>query len=137
MRLLATTLIFAAAAALPMAARAQEEVSRAPIVRTAGTTPPTAAAADDQTPRQPVARGRRADSRRRGSMVGYIDDATVSSKVRMRFDAGDNIDTPDRAEFFYAKCGCYRGLPVSNPAFDPKAAGPGPGVITSLNYRQF
>src|SRR4051812_32979462 len=42
--------------------------------------------------------------RRRGSMVGYIDDPVIGSKFRIRFDAGLHDPTPDRAEFFYAKC---------------------------------
>ena len=71
---------------------------------------------------------------RSGSMIGYIDDATVGSKVRVRFDAGMHIQAPDRAEFFYAKCGCYRDL--TGPAFDPNAPGPGPGIATDLNFQQ-
>ena len=54
--------------------------------------------------------------RRRGSMVGYIEDPVVSSKVRVRFDIGRHSHTPDRAEFFYAKCGCYRDLAHTDPA---------------------
>ncbi|MBI3466013.1 MAG: hypothetical protein HY000_23615 [Planctomycetes bacterium] len=38
---------------------------------------------------------------------GYLDSAIVWSQVRFRFDAGYDNDTPDRAEFFYAKCGCF------------------------------
>jgi hypothetical protein len=75
-------------------------------------------------------------ARRRPSMVGYIDDATIETKVRVRFDVGYHVDAPDRAEFFYAKCGCYRGLPPNVPAFDPNAQGPGPGVLTDLNFQQ-
>jgi hypothetical protein len=75
--------------------------------------------------------------RRRGSMVGYIEDPLVSTKVRLRFDIGMHIDTPDRAEFFYAKCGCYRDLPPSNAAYDPNAPGPGPGAATDLNFQEF
>jgi hypothetical protein len=41
------------------------------------------------------------------SMVGYIDNAIVGSEVRIRFDAAFNDAFPDRAEFVYAKCGCY------------------------------
>lgn len=67
-------------------------------------------------------------------MVGYIADADVSSKLRLRFDAGYHIDTPDRAEFFYAKCGCYRNL--VGAARDPDAPGPGPGSVTDMNYKQ-
>lgn len=74
--------------------------------------------------------------RRRGSMVGYIEDPVVSSKVRVRFDVGLHSDTPDRAEFFYAKCGCYRDALVGDPTRDVNAAGPGPGQVTDLNFQQ-
>jgi hypothetical protein len=70
------------------------------------------------------------------SMVGYIDDAIIHTEVRVRFDAATHNDTPDRAEFFYAKCGCYRSLPTSNPAYDPNAPGPGPGVPQYVNFQQ-
>jgi hypothetical protein len=74
-----------------------------------------------------------------GSMVGYIDDPIVESQIRVRFDAAFDNDAPDRAEFFYAKCGCYRGLP-SSQGLDPKAPGPPPGsaviIPTSLNFQQ-
>ena len=78
----------------------------------------------------------RTSPRRRGSMVGYIEDPVVSSKIRVRFDAGFHSDTPDRAEFFYGKCGCYRDAPVGDPARDVDAAGPGPGQVTDLNFQQ-
>jgi hypothetical protein len=68
-------------------------------------------------------------------MVGYIEDATVTSKVRMRFDLGYGYDAPDRAEFFYAKCGCY--VFDAEPFGDLDAPGPGPGVPTELNAQQF
>jgi hypothetical protein len=74
--------------------------------------------------------------RRRPSMVGYIESGTIESSVRLRFDAGFGMSTPDRAEFFYGKCGCYRGLPPSLNVYDPNAAGPGPGVLTNLNFQQ-
>jgi hypothetical protein len=74
--------------------------------------------------------------RRRPSMVGYITDAGIQSQVRVRFDAGTGIDAADRAEFFYAKCGCYRFLPSDHPLFDPEAKGPGPGITTDLNFQQ-
>jgi hypothetical protein len=70
-----------------------------------------------------------------GSMVGYIDNAIIGSHVRMRIESAWHAQHPDRAEFFYAKCGCYRGL-AGSPAFDPNAPGPRPGVITDLNYQQ-
>jgi len=74
--------------------------------------------------------------RRRPSMVGYINDSDVSSKLRIRYDAGFGMTAADRAEFFYGKCGCYRGLPTSSPAYDPNAPGPGPGVLTNLDFSQ-
>jgi len=74
---------------------------------------------------------------RRPSMVGYIEDSSISNKVRVRFDVGTNVQGADRAEFFYAKCGCYRDLPTSNAAYDPNAPGPGPGVLTSADYTEF
>jgi hypothetical protein len=69
------------------------------------------------------------------SMVGYIDNAIVHSEVRIRFDAALHDDTPDRAEFFYAKCGCYRN-PAAGANFDPAAPGPGPNVPGYVNFQQ-
>jgi hypothetical protein len=70
------------------------------------------------------------------SMVGYIDDAGVHSQVRVRFDAALDDETPDRAEFFYAKCGCYAFVPPANGAYDPNTPGPGPGVPKDVNFQQ-
>ncbi len=88
-----------------------------------------------QTTQQPVFNV--SGQRRRGSMVGYIEDAVVGSKVRVRFDIGLHNRAPDRAEFFYAKCGCYRDLSLNDPARDPDAAGPGPGIADDLNFQEF
>jgi len=72
-----------------------------------------------------------------GSMVGYIDNAIIGSHVRMRLESGWHVQFPDRAEFFYAKCGCYRALAGSGlPAYDPNAPGPQPGAVTDLNFQQ-
>jgi len=72
-----------------------------------------------------------------GSMVGYIDNPIVGSQIRLRFDDAFEDQFPDRSEFFYAKCGCYRGLQsIIPPAFDPNAPGPGPGVPNSINFQQ-
>ena len=87
-----------------------------------------------QAPVAPAQRNR-AVPRRRGSMVGYIDDAVVESKVRLRYDFGSDMNAPDRAEFFYAKCGCYRN-PAAGVNFDPAAPGPGPAAVGSLDFRQ-
>lgn len=74
--------------------------------------------------------------KRRGSMVGYIEDATIRTELRIRFDGGFGINSPDRAEFFYAKCGCYKSL-AGSPLFDADSPGPGPGIVTDLDYQQF
>lgn len=75
--------------------------------------------------------------RRLASMVGYIDDPIVRSKVRVRYELGFGNTVPDRAEFFYGKCGCYRDLAAALPvAYDPDAPGPGPGAANDLDFRQ-
>ena len=71
-----------------------------------------------------------------GSMVGYIADATIESKLRVRFDSALENTFPDRAEFFYAKCGCYSQLDPADPLFDADAPGPRPGVAVDLDFRQ-
>jgi hypothetical protein len=58
--------------------------------------------------------------------VGYIDDAIPRTMFRLRFDAQYDNNRPDRAEFFYGKCGCFR------QSGDPKAPGP-PQVETSID----
>jgi Putative MetA-pathway of phenol degradation len=108
---------------LPSIAAAQEGVLMPPSAPEARQAPAAARPADP-------------GSRRRPSMVGYVNDSDTTSKVRVRFDSGFGIEAADRAEFFYGKCGCYRGLPASNPAYDPNAPGPGPGVLTDLNFNQ-
>jgi hypothetical protein len=50
---------------------------------------------------------------------GYIDNPIPRTRFTLRFDAAYDNPTPDRAEFFYAKCGCFRGI-------DPNAPGPQP-----------
>ena len=39
--------------------------------------------------------------------AGYIDSAIIRSRVRVRYDSAYNLNSPDMAEFFYAKCGCF------------------------------
>jgi hypothetical protein len=73
--------------------------------------------------------------RRRGSMVGYIEDPIVESKIRVRFDAAFENSVPDRAEFFYAKCGCFALVNPLDPSFDPDAPGPR-GAADDLDFQQ-
>ncbi len=61
-----------------------------------------------------------------GSMVGYIDNPIVESQIRVRFEAGFKDNAPDRAEFFYAQCGCNGG----------GAPGPQPGASNNINFQQ-
>jgi len=68
------------------------------------------------------------------SNVGYIDNAIPQSQIRIRADAAYRNNRPDRAEFFYAKCGCFRGAPA--PFTDPDAAGP-PLPETEVDYQEF
>ena len=70
------------------------------------------------------------EPKRRPSMVGYIDDATIDDHVRLRLDFAWNNNVPDRAEFFYAQCGC-------NFAAAPGPGNPGAGdLVTRLNFQQ-
>jgi hypothetical protein len=91
--------------------------------------------AQPQPRRAPQPRPADTGSRRRPSMVGYIEDAGIHSQIRLRFDAGFGNTAPDRAEFFYAKCGCFKTWPV--PYIDPEAPGPGGAIPTELNFQQF
>jgi hypothetical protein len=43
------------------------------------------------------------------SATGYIDTAIPFTHFRLRYDAAYNDNRPDRAEFFYPKCGCNPG----------------------------
>jgi hypothetical protein len=82
---------------------------------------------EDSPPRLPVS----------DSNTGYIDNAIVGTQIRIRYDSALGNDRPDRAEFFYAKCGCFRAA-----GFDPLAPGPVPEnpvsptriVETEVNY---
>jgi hypothetical protein len=113
---------------LPGAERLAANAANATTAAEAGAAQPT-----ERTPPPPPPP---AVGRRRPSMVGYVGDASIGSQLRIRFDSGFENTAPDRAEFFYAKCGCYRGLPPDHPAYDPEAPGPGPGVASELDFRQ-
>jgi hypothetical protein len=56
--------------------------------------------------------------------VGYIDSAIPMTQLRIRYDSAYGDNRPDRAEFFYPKCGCFATLPPGNPNRDTNAPGP-------------
>jgi hypothetical protein len=61
---------------------------------------------------------------------GYIDSALIRTQIRTRFDAAYDNNRPDRAEFFYGKCGCFRTAGI-----DPRA--PGPALVeSSVDYQE-
>jgi hypothetical protein len=66
---------------------------------------------------------------------GYVDFAVPITQFRLRFDAAYDNNRPDRAEFFYGKCGCFATLPPGNPNRDPHAPGP-PLPETRVDYQE-
>lgn len=69
------------------------------------------------------------------SNVGYIDSAIPRTQVRFRADAAFGDNRPDRAEFFYPKCGCFAN-PAAGVLFDPKASGP-PLPEKKIDYQDY
>jgi Putative MetA-pathway of phenol degradation len=63
------------------------------------------------------------------SNSGYIDSALIGNVARFRYDASYDDNVPDRAEFFYGKCGCFRVLGA-----DPRAPGP-PQLEKRIDYQ--
>jgi hypothetical protein len=61
---------------------------------------------------------------------GYLDPAAPATMFRLRFDFANDNRFPDRGEYFYAKCGCFRQL-----GLDAGADGP-IGLNTSVDYRE-
>lgn len=128
------------AGSVPLMSLISDEVASAALDAVAD----TAASGDPGVPQQPSASSTQATRspaqpapRIPGSMVGYIDNPIVESQIRIRFDDAFEDQFPDRAEFIYAKCGCYRGLqPLIPVAFDPKAPGPGLGVPNAVNFQE-
>ncbi len=64
-------------------------------------------------------------------MGAYIDNAAPVTMFRLRYDAAYDNNRPDRAEFFYAKCGCLRL--AQPPQLD--AHGP-PLTETRVDYQE-
>lgn len=92
---------------------------------------------DDQSQRR---RRRRSAA---SSNVGYIDNALIGTQLQLRFDRVRAINSPDRAEFIYGKCGCYRVLGADLDAPGPSGAlGKGDPlkahiIEINLRYREF
>lgn len=66
--------------------------------------------------------------------AGYIDSAIPRTRFRLRYDSAYGDNRPDRAEFFYPKCGCFANPALAGAAFDPKASGP-PLPETKVDYQ--
>lgn len=67
-----------------------------------------------------------------GGPGGYLDSAKPRTTFRLRYESAYGMNRPDRAEFFYGKCGCFLTAPA--PFTDPNAPGP-VGVETNIDYQ--
>lgn len=65
---------------------------------------------------------------------GYLDPAAPVTTFRLRYDDAINNKFPDRGEYFYAKCGCFRDPVLAGGLLDPKARGP-QGLNASVSYQ--
>ncbi len=73
---------------------------------------------------------------------GYLDNPIPFTNFRLRFDAAYNMDRPDRAEYFYAKCGCFmtrdaKGPPLSETRIDYQDISAYLEVATSDSFSVF
>jgi hypothetical protein len=70
---------------------------------------------------------------------GYLDDAIPKTMFRIRYDAGFDLNRPDRAEFFYAEWHELsfhpHGVQGDGVFFDPKARGP-KALPSSVDYQE-
>jgi hypothetical protein len=67
----------------------------------------------------------------------YIDTALPLTQYRMRIETADDINRPDRADYFYPQCGCFRFLPPGTPGRNPNAPGPGTVPADHVNAEIF
>jgi hypothetical protein len=67
----------------------------------------------------PVAAALGGSSFAASDVTSYIDCAIPRTTFRLRYDTAYDDTRPDRAEFFYAKCGCFKVA-----GLDPHAPGP-------------
>ena len=51
----------------------------------------------------------------------YLDSAIPRTQIRLRFDAAYDDNRPDRAEFFYPKCGCFMTPDSRGPALPERS----------------
>lgn len=65
------------------------------------------------------------------ALPGYIDSAIPMTQLRFRFDSAYRNNRPDRAEFIYPKCGCFKVA-----GLDPRAPGP-PRPETRIDYQDY
>lgn len=91
--------------------------------------PPAPAAEPAIAPEQFAATGGGESFAAVSSAVGYIDPAIPATRFRLRADAAYGDNRPDRAEFFYPKCGCFKIAGI-----DPKASGP-PLTESSVDFQ--
>ncbi len=56
-----------------------------------------------------------ADAGPTAGLGGYIDNALPMTQFRLRYDSAWGNNRPDRGEFFYAKCGCFRTPDAKGP----------------------
>ena len=74
--------------------------------------------------------GRRRRRSASSSNVGYVDNAIVGTQLQLRYDYAQGANRPDRAEFIYGKCGCYREVAMALPPNgDPNAPGPAASLV--------
>src|SRR5439155_25098774 len=66
---------------------------------------------------------------------GYVDFAVPVTQFRLRYDSMYGNNRPDRAEFFYGKCGCFALAPRTVATFDPHAPGP-PLIETRVDSQE-
>ncbi len=106
------------------------------------TTPPEAQAPQQQPQQTPPSADSEFGAPREAAVGGqffagggYIDSAIPVSQFRLRYDSAYNDNRPDRAEFFYPKCGCFATLPATDPNRDPNAKGP-PLPEKSVDYQE-
>lgn len=105
----------AAPAVVPVAPQASPTAGAplppAPVVpeSTPGTAPPVAPDAAAEPSFSPLVSAALGEGSFAVSAPGYLDSAKPQTQIRFRFDSAFDFNRPDRAEYFYAKCGCFGG----------------------------